>query len=513
MAAQRLPMRKLREVLRLRLDRGASVREIAVACNLARSTVCDYVGRVQVAKLTWPLPPELDDAALEKLLFPDEHHPVAQRPEPDWPAVHRELRRPHVTRMLLWQEYREREPAGYQYSQFCERYGQWANTLPITMRQTHRAGEKLFVDFSGDGLPIVDRRTGTVQIAKLFVAVLGASNFTYVEPVLREDLPTWIGCHVRAFDFMGGVTMALVPDNLKAGVTRPSFYDPEINPTYADLARHYGVTVLPARPRKPRDKAKAEQGVLLAERWILAALRHRTFYSLDELTEAIGPLLDRLNDRPMRKLKVSRRALFETLDRPALRPLPPTAYELATFKYARANIDYHVEFEDHYYSIPYQLRRKVFDLRATATTIEVLLNGRRVASHARSYVPHTHTTTREHMPSAHRAYAEWTPSRLIAWASTVGPNTAALVTALIEQRAHPEHGYRACLGVLRLRKRFPDHRLERACARALAHRAVSYRSVEAILKHNLDREEDAPDVPAPDPLPRHANLRGPGYYH
>ena len=514
MAAQRLPMRTLREVLRLRLDRGASVREIAVACNLARSTVCDYVGRVQVAKLAWPLPPEFDDdAALERLLFPHEHHPVAERPEPDWAAVHRELRRPHVTRMLLWQEYREGEPGGYQYSQFCERYGQWAQTLPLTMRQEHRAGEKLFVDFSGDGLPIVDRRTGTAQIATLFVAVLGASNFTYVEPVLREDLPTWIGCHVRAFEFMNGVPRAVVPDNLKAGVTRPSFYDPELNPTYADLARHYGVTVLPARPRKPRDKAKAEQGVLLAERWILAALRHRTFYALDEFAEAVWPLLDRLNDRPMRTLNVSRRALFETLDRPALRPLPPTAYEFATFKYARANIDYHVEFEDHYYSVPDQLRREVFDLRATATTIEMLHGGRRVASHARSFVPHKHTTNPAHMPSAHRAHAEWTPSRLIAWAHTVGPKTAELIAALMQQRPHPEHGYRACLGVLRLRQRFSDHRLERACARALAHRAVSYRSVEAILKHNLDREEGAPDAPAPDPLPRHANLRGPRYYH
>jgi transposase len=506
-------MRTLREVLRLRLDRGASVREIAVACNLARSTVCDYVGRAQVAKLAWPLPPALDDdAALERLLFPHEHHPVAQRPEPDWAWVHRELRRPHVTRMLLWQEYREHDPTGYQYSQFCQRYGQWAKTLPLTMRQEHRAGEKLFVDFSGDGLPIVARRTGAVVIATLFVAVLGASNYTYVEPVLHEDLPTWIGCHIRAFEFLGGVPLVAVPDNLKAGVTRPCFYDPELNPTYADLARHYGVTVLPARPRKPRDKAKVEQSVLLAERWILAALRHRTFFSLEELAAAIVPLRDRLNERPMRKLNVSRRALFETLDRPALQPLPATPYELASFKYVRANIDYHVEFEAHYYSVPHQLRGEVLEVRATATTIEVLHGGRRVASHVRSYVPHGYTTTPAHMPSAHRAHAEWTPSRLVAWAQTVGPQTAALLTALMTQRPHPEHGYRACLGVMRLRTRYPDERIERACARALARRAVSYRSVEAILKHNLDRV-DVTEPPAPAPLPRHANLRGPGYYH
>jgi transposase len=294
--------------------------------------------------------------------------------------------------------------------------------------------------------------------------------------------------------------------------SRPCFYDPELNPTYADLARHYGVTVLPARPRKPRDKAKVEQSVLLAERWILAALRHRTFFSLEELAAAIVPLRDRLNDRPMRKLNVSRRALFETLDRPALQPLPATPYELASFKYVRANIDYHVEFEAHYYSVPHQLRGEVLEVRATATTIEVLHGGRRVASHVRSYVPHGYTTTPAHMPSAHRAHAEWTPSRLVAWAQTVGPQTAALLTALMTQRPHPEHGYRACLGVMRLRTRYPDERIERACARALARRAVSYRSVEAILKHNLDRV-DVTEPPAPAPLPRHANLRGPGYYH
>ncbi len=506
-------MRKLREILRLRLACGLSLDAIAQSTKLAKSTVSGYVGRAAVAKLTWPLAPALDDdAALTALLFPAEHRPVAQRPEPDWAAVHRELRRPHVTRQLLWQEYREQEPAGLQYSQFCERYTRWAGRLPLSMRQVHRAGEKLFVDFSGDGLPIVDSATGTRQTATLFVAVLGGSSYTYVEPVLHEDLPTWIGCHVRAFAWFGGLPTVVVPDNLRSGVKTPDYYDPELNPTYADLARHYGIAIVPARPYHPRDKAKAEAGVLVAERWILAVLRDYVFASLADLAAAIVPLRDRLNARPMRHLGQSRRALFETLDRPALRPLPAVPYELAEWARPKVNIDYHVAFADHFYSVPYQLRGEVLDLRATATTIELFQAGRRVASHLRSRLRYGYTTAPTHMPAAHRAHAEWTPSRLIAWAHTVGPCTAAFVTALLDARPHPEQGYRACLGLMRLRHRYPDTRLDRACARALAHRALSYRSVVAILRHQLDREElDAPAHTVP--LPPHRNIRGPRYYH
>ena len=464
-----------------------------------------------VAKLAWPLPPDLDDEALDRLLFPAERHPVARRPEPDWVWVHRELKRKHVTRMLLLQEYREGEPEGLEYSQSHDRYRDWAKRLPVTMRQEHRAGEKLFVDFSGDGIEIVDRETGEVVVAKLFVAVLGASNYTYVEPVVREDLPTWIGCHVRAFGYFGGVPEIVVPDNLKSGVKRPDHYDPELNPTYADLARHYGVAVIPARPYRPRDKAKVEQGVLLAERWIIAALRNRRFGSIDELREAVEPLVERLNGRPMRKLKRSRRELFDEIDRPVLRGLPEGAYEYAVWARPKANIDYHVEFDHHYYSVPYALAGQKLDLRATATTIEIFRDGRRVASHRRSYVAHKSTTVPEHMASAHRAHAEWTPSRIAAWAAKIGPKTAELVSEIMRRKPHPEQGFRASLGVIRLRSRYPDDRIERACARALAHRAISYRSVEAILRHHLDRVAD--DAAQTPPLPRHGNIRGAHYYH
>ena len=332
MSAERLPMRKLREILRLKLEAGLSGRAIARSCGLSSSTISEYLGRVAVAKLTWPLPPELDDdAALTRLLFPQEASPLRKRPEPDWIRVHQELRRKHVTKLLLWQEYREQQPRGYEYSQFCDRFSRWAATSAVTMRQIHRAGEKMFVDFSGDGIDIVDPQTGECHLAKLFVAVLGASNLTYVEPALSEDLPTWIGCHVRAFAFFGGVSEITVPDNLRSGVKRADYYDPELNPTYAEMGRHYDTVIIPARSRKPRDKAKVEQGVLLAERWILAVLRNRIFHSLEELRDAIKPLLERLNNRPMQKLKKSRRELFDAVERSALRPLPATPYEFATW--------------------------------------------------------------------------------------------------------------------------------------------------------------------------------------
>jgi transposase len=508
-------MRKLREVLRLKYERKLSGRDIARALGIGKGTVSRYLYRAQAAKLTtWPLPPELDeDAALTALLFPDEGKAVVGRPEPDWAHVHTELKRKGVTKLLLWQEYREGCPDGYQYSQFCERYARWLQVTSLTLRQEHRAGEKCFVDFSGDGVPVVDAVTGEVRTAKLFVAVLGASNLTYVEPVFSEDVATWVGCHVRAFEYFGGVTEVVVPDNLKAGVTRAHRYEPDLNPTYADLAGHYGFAIVPARPRKPRDKAKVEVGVLLAERWILAALRHRRFTSLAEVHEAVRPLLEKLNARPMRKLGKSRRELFEQVEKATLRALPARPYQLAFWKKARVNIDYHVELEGHWYSVPYSLVGKSVDVRHTEACVEVFLAGRRVASHVRSLEKGRFTTQPEHMPASHRQHAEWTPSRLIRWAEGVGPSCAKLVEELMTKRPHPQQGFRSALGVLRLadEKRYGKARVEKACARALRHRAVGYKSVVAILQHHL---EDADEKTADKgPLPEHENVRGAHYYH
>jgi transposase len=513
LSTERLSMRMLREVLRLYLALGASQRAIARSCDVSPSTVNGYVGRARLAKLSWPLPPELDDdAVLTRLLFPDEHRPQLNRPEPDWAWVHLELRKKNVTKQLLWEEYKSEQPNGYQYSQFCERYARWAATVTVSMRQVHRAGEKTFLDFSGDGIDIVDPRTGECTVAKLFVAVLGASNLTYVEPVLSEDLPTWVGCHVRALEFFGGTSEIWVPDNLASGVKKANRYEPDINPTYAELARHYGAAVIPTRVRKPKDKAKVEQGVLLAERWILAALRNRTFFSLEELREAVKPLVEKLNHRPLRKLKKSRRQLFEELERGALMPLPARAYEFARWARPRVQINYHVEFDDHFYSVPYQLVGKQLDLRATDATLELFLAGRRIDSYPRSYEKGGSTTRTEHMPKAHQAQVEWTPVRLVNWAKKTGPATAALVEEIMRRRVHPPQGFNACLGILHLSRDYEPERIEAACARALRLRACTYKSVKAILRNNLEGQE-LPEAPEQRSLPLHGNIRGPGYYH
>ena len=514
MAAERLPVRKLREVMRLKLQAKMSGRAIARSCGISSSTVGEYLGRITLAGLTWPLPPELDDdAKLERVLFPDDSRPVANRPEPDWSWIHGELQRRHVTKMLLWQEYKEATPDGYQYSQFCDRYTQWARPLLATMRQAHRVGERTFIDFSGDGIDVVHPLTGVCEKAVLFVAVLGASNLTYAEPVLHQDLPTWIGCHVRAFDYFEGTTVIWTPDNPRAGVKKPNKYDPELNPTYAELARHYNATVLPARPRRPRDKAKVEAGVLVAERWILAALRNRTFYSLDELRTAVAELVERLNNRMMRRLKKSRRQLFEEIERTALKPLPVRSYEYAEWAKPRVGFDYHVEFDDHFYSVHFTLIGEQLDLRATEATVEIFQRGRRIESYARSYAKGGYTTLKRHMPRAHLDVVDWTPERIIEWGQKIGPSTAAFLQAVMAAKDHPQQGFRRCRGVLALARSYPADRLERACARALHFRMLTYRGVEAILKNKRDQEPLPGEAEPQQSLPLHENIRGRRYYH
>ena len=508
----RVTMRRVREVLRLRWELGLSVRQVARSCGLAHPTVIKYERRAKAGGLSWPLPAELDDAELERRLFPPPPARSEARPQPDWAAVHRELKRPGVTRQLLWDEYKAAHPAGYQYTTFCVRYRRWRDRLDVVMRQNHRAGEKLFVDYAGQTAGVIDRSTGEVRPAQLFVAVLGASNYTYAEATWSQGLSDWIGAHVRALEYFGAAPEIVVPDNLKSGVVRAHRYEPQLNPTYREWGEHYGVAVLPARPGRPRDKAKVEAGVLVAERWILARLRNQRMFSLGELNEAIAVLLEPLNTQPFKKLPGSRRSLFESLERPAMRPLPARPYEYAEWKKVRVSVDYHVAVDRHYYSAPYQLLKQQLDARITARTVELLHKGRRVASHRRSDRRGAHTTVPEHMPRAHRAYAEWTPKRLIRWAGKSGPCTAALIERILATRVHPQQGFRSCLGIMRLGQRYGEKRLEAACRRALALGAHAYKHVEAILKNGLDGKPLPATAPEP-PTIEHGNLRGPDYYH
>jgi transposase len=466
-------MRKIRDVLRLSAAR-LSTRRIAVSLNIGTTSAGDYLRRARRAGLAWPLPEGLSDEALERLLFPP---PVAfsrdRRPPPDWPALHRELRRPGVTLSLLWEEYRAAHPEGYGYSRF------W----------------KMFVDYAGTTAEVIDPLTGEIREAQVFVATLGASSYSYAEATWTQSLPDWIGAHSRAFAYFGGVPAQVVPDNLKSGVVKACLYDPEINRTYADMAAHYGTAILPARPRKPRDKAKVEVAVQVVERWILARLRNRRFFSLAELNQAMAELLVDLNGRVTHHLGASRHQLFEDLDRPALGPLPGTPYLYAEWKQRRAGLDYHVEVAKHYYSVPHALAKQKLWARITDRSVEVFHKGKRVAAHMRASGNRRHTTIPEHMPSSHRRHAGWTHERIANQAAATGPNTAALVGVILKSRPHPEQGFRSCIGILRLAK---TH-------------GPSYSSLNSILKNNLDRRRprQATDGPAID----HANIRGSGYFH
>jgi transposase len=507
-------MRKIKETLRLTYQCGLSRRQVAHSLKVSRSTVADYLYRAERAGIGWPLSENLTDGELERRLFPPEPVSVSARALPDFDYVYHELKvhkKFNLTLDLLWREYKEQHPDGYQYSQFCELYRRFRDKLDYCMRQDHRGGEKLFVDYT-DGLKLVDPKTGEPVPTQLFVAVWGASNYTYAEATLTQQLPDWIGSHVRAFEFFGCVPKAVVPDCLKGAVNRACRYEPELNPTYAEMAEHYATCVLPARPARPRDKAKVETGVLIAQRWILAALRHRTFYHLADLNQAIQQLLERLNTRPLRKLKKSRREIFDLFDRPQAQALAERPYEYAEWRVATVNIDYHIEVERHYYSVPFKLLREKLDVRLTAATVEAFLKGERVAAHIRSFVPYAHTTLKEHMPPSHQKYLEWTPSRIVSWAKKIGPQTAELIEQIMQSRTYPEQAYRSCLGILRLEKHYPKERVEKAAQRALRFGTHSFQSMRKILSAGLDRLEENPDGSESAPLD-HENIRGSRYYH
>jgi len=505
-------MRKTREILRLKHEAGLSHRVIGQSLGIANSTVSDACARLKFAGLTWEEAAALSDAALEDRLYRNPFEPVIDPREPDWARVREELgSHRHVTLQLLWREYRDEHPDGYGYSWFCERYRAWLKRVDVVMRQEHKPGEKLFVDWAGDTMPVIDPETGGIRPAYLFVAVLGASSYLYAEAALSQDTAAFLAAHCRAFESLGGVPALIVCDNLKTGVKRPDRYEPDIHEPYADLAAHYGTAILPARVRKPRDKAKVEAGVLMACRQIMAPLRHKTFFSLSDLNSAVAALTAKINARPFKKLPGSRESVFLERERGCLRPLPAEPYLYRTRKTATVSIDYHVELSGHLYSVPWHLARQRVELVFDGSTVEILHRGERVALHPRSMAKGRTSTRPEHMPEKHRSFAEWTPERISAWAAKTGPATSALASAIMASRPHPELGFRSCLGILRLGDKYGAARLEAACGRALACGARSYRSVRSILERGLD----AAPLPAPAPaapVPAHTNVRGPAYY-
>jgi transposase len=509
MAKKRLSMRKIREVLRLNHS-GLSIRAIARACSIGRETVREYLCRASEAGISWPLPDGLSDEELERRLFPSVIKIYGKRNCPNWALVHKELRKKGVTRHLLWREYKEETPNHYRYSRFCDLYREWAKNLNPSMRIPHKAGEKLFVDYAGLTMRYTDPSSGEEKKAYIFVATWGASNYTYAEAHPSQSLTSWIGGHIKAFEYFGGVPELLVPDNTKTGVTSACYYEPDLNPTYSELARHYGTAVLPTRVRHPKDKAKVEKGVQVVEYWLIAPLRKRQFFSIEEINEALWERLQDLNSRPMQHMKRSRLEMFEELDKPVLRPLPEKTFEVAEWKRAKVSIDYHVEFKKHYYSVPFTLVRKHVDIRATGQVVEVFYNTRRLSSHERDDTPGRYSTHPEHMPESHRHYAEYNPERFINWAKKIGELTEQLVDNIFSSRAHPEHGYRSCLGLMRLESRYGKERLEAASKRALFFGLYSFKGVKNILEAGLDKAplEESTAVGSK----AHANIRGTDYY-
>jgi transposase len=506
MPQERLSMSKIREVLRLKHSQ-LSERAISRSCQISHSTVHEYLKRAAYAGLSWPLPEDLDEEHLYVRLYPEDKQAAFKVAEaiPDFKKVHEELKKRNVTLRLLWTEYRETYPQGYGYSQYCELYRRYTHKLDPPMRLHHKAGEKLYVDYAGDTIPVTDPESGEMHEVSIFVATWGASSYTYAEAQPSQELPHWIGGHVRALAFFGGVPEVLVPDNLKQGVTHPSRYEPDLNPTYQEFAEHYGVAVIPARSVHPKDKAKVEVGVQVVERWILARLRNRTFYSLAELNRAIAELLKELNEREMEHLQKSRRQLFEELDQPVLHPLPQEPYEYATWKNARVNIDYHVEFEKHFYSVPYELIHQEIRIRATEHMLEIFHQGKVVAAHPRSQVAGRYSTQTAHMPEKHQKAGEWTPERLLHWAERYGPQTHQLVRSILLSRRHPEQAFRSCLGILHLSKQYPPTQVEHACQIAREEKSLNYQAVKTLL-------DLIPPIPESVPLPAHENIRGHSYY-
>ena len=512
-------MRVIKEVLRLKFEAKLSLRQIATSLKIAVGTVALHLKRAAAAGLSWPLPTDMNDQALEAALFPKPSNAEQTKQiKPDYANMHKELKRKGVTKQLLWEEYKQiHGDRGYQYSQYCQHYRDWVSTLKRSMRQIHKAGEKLFIDYCGPTLPVINPDTGEYRNAQIFVACWGASTYTYAEASWSQKKGDWIQAHVNAFEYFGGVPEILVPDNLKSATTKADRYEPEINTSYQHMASHYKTVIIPARPYKPKDKSKVENAVLIVERWIMARLRHMTFFTLAEVNQSIRLLLEDLNQRPFQKLPGSRLSQFELLDKPAMRALPLTRYEYIEFKLVRVNIDYHIEYDKHFYSVPHHLVKHQVEVQATRDGVALFFKGKQIARHARRYSQGSFSTEPSHMPEVHRKHHEWTPERLLNWAKDIGPSVLIVVEKMFARKAHPEQAYRSCLGLLSLSRKYDPKRLESACQRALKIGSPYAKSIKSILIKGLDQI----DLPFDEnnktedelKIDNHENIRGPEYFH
>ena len=508
-------MRKTKELLRLRFELGLGQRQIARSCGMGLGTVHEYLERAAAAGIGWPLPEGWSEEELEAKLLGRPTVPARggrRQRQPDWKAIHQQLQQHrHLTLQLVWEEYRQANPEGYRYSWFCERYQHWRQHLDVVLRQEHKAGEKMFVDWAGATIPVYDGVTGQAWPASLFVSVLGASSYTYAEATRDQQMEAWIQAHMHALEFYGGAPTLVVPDHTRTAVTRACRYDPDLNPTYQEFAMHYGMGVVPARPYKPRDKAKVESGVQICERWIIAVLRNRKCFSLQELNQAIRELLVRVNERPFRKLEGSRASLFHGLEKACLGPLPAERFDMSQWLRAKVNVDYHVAFDGNFYSVPYTLVQQDVEVRSTPTTVEIFHKGNRIASHVRDRRRGQAVSQNQHRPKSHQAHLEWPPSRMVNWARSLGPHTAQLFERILNAKPHPEMGYRSCLGIIRLAQQYTAQRVEAAAERALLAQACRYQSVKSILENSLDTVPLSPPQPGSPPL-THDNLRGSKYF-
>ena len=510
MAQERLTLRKIKEILRLKFEIQLSNRAIAGACKVSNSTVGEYLKRAEAAGVSWPLG-EIGEEELYRKLFPEQKAVPSKReyPIPEWEEVQKEKRQKGVTLQLLWQEYKGKYPEGYQYSQFCEHYQRWKKSwIEPSKHNEHSGGEQMQVDYAGLKIPITNQRTGEISEVSVFVATLPASNYIYAEAQANENQCNWNNGHVRALEFFGGVVKIVVPDNLKTGITKPNYYEPGVNLAYQELAEYYQFAVLPARVKRPKDKAKIENGVQNVERWVIAPLRNRKFFSLNEVNLAIKEQSEQLNNKVMKSVGRSRRQEFEEIDRPNLRPLPEKPYEYAERKTATVNIDYHVEFEGHLYSVPFTLIHQKVDIRATERMVEIFFQGKSVAIHPRNFRPGRFSTLREHMPANHQFMEDINSERLIKWADSIGPQTNALVKATLQSRPFPQQAYRSCLGILGLAKKYNPALLEQACQTVFEAKVFSYRAVAQEVVY-LQKQTTPPPV---ETLPTHENIRGAEYY-